>query len=113
MDTKLTIKDVRHHSWAVMLQNQAESGLSVRQWCEENHVSRKSFYYRRKQLFAELSGQNTPFVEIKPWEHIGTGPASGQFVPRLTVRLGSALIGVNEPTTEDLLAMVCRVVFHA
>ena len=44
MDTGLTVKNLQHHSWALMVQEQNRSGLSVREWCEQNSIAPKTFY---------------------------------------------------------------------
>ncbi|BAK48497.1 hypothetical protein CXIVA_25290 [Clostridium sp. SY8519] len=41
MDTSLTVKTMRRQSWALMVQEQANSGLSVRDWCAQNDRSSK------------------------------------------------------------------------
>ena len=32
METGLTVKNLQHHSWALMIQEQSRSGLSIRDW---------------------------------------------------------------------------------
>ena len=54
METGLTVKKLQHHSWALMIQEQSRSGLSIGDWCSQNIISTKSFYYRRKQVRSEL-----------------------------------------------------------
>ena len=46
MDTSLTVRNMRRQAWALMLREQSASGLSVREWCRQNHLSVKAFYYR-------------------------------------------------------------------
>lgn len=36
--------------WAVLLQNQADSGLSVTEWCRMNDINRKTLYYWKGKL---------------------------------------------------------------
>ena len=43
METCLTIKNLQHHSWALMVQEQSNSGLSIRDWCSQNNISTKTF----------------------------------------------------------------------
>ena len=39
-------QDVRLREWAEQLEAQQASGLTVQQWCAENGIKTKSFYYR-------------------------------------------------------------------
>lgn len=43
MDTALTVRTMRRHSWALMIRKQADSGLSINEWCRQNDISPKLF----------------------------------------------------------------------
>ena len=60
MGAELLVTKVQHRSWMTMVQQQSSSGLSVAEWCSQNQISTKTFYYRRKQLRAEILQSNTP-----------------------------------------------------
>lgn len=73
-----TMKGARHEmlkeQWREVIKRHNGSGLSVRQWCEENNVSTTQFYYwlrviRQDSLIQAgtlaVTGQGQ-FVEIKP-----------------------------------------------
>ena len=45
---------IKIDGWAKLIRECQESGLSVRQWCEENGFSTKTYYYRRKRVREEL-----------------------------------------------------------
>ena len=50
--------DVRVRKWAEMIRCRSESGLSVSDWCEQNGIKVKTYYYRlkrvRETLFSEI-----------------------------------------------------------
>lgn len=50
--------------WKEYLQNQKNSGLSVRIWCSENQISQPQFYYWKRKLGQETSAQ-PQFAEIR------------------------------------------------
>ena len=56
--------------WQQRIQTCMSSGLSVKQWCKENHVSSPSFYYwknRLKKEQNETSEKSLPvIVEVTP-----------------------------------------------
>ena len=56
--------------WQQRIQACMSSGLSVKQWCKENHVSSPSFYYWKNRLKKEqnkTSEKSMPvFVEVTP-----------------------------------------------
>ena len=43
-------RDVRLRGWAAQLEAQQTSGLTVLQWCAENGIKTKSFYYRLQKV---------------------------------------------------------------
>ena len=45
---------IRLQEWAGQINECKQSGKSVRQWCEEHGISRKTFYYRIKVVREEL-----------------------------------------------------------
>lgn len=72
------MKPSRHEilkaKWMVIIKRHNKSGLPVRKWCEENHVSPTQYYYwlriiREESLIKAgtlaVTGQ-TQFVEVKP-----------------------------------------------
>ena len=46
-------QDVRLREWAEQLEAQQASGLTVPQWCAENGIKTKSFYYRLRRVRAQ------------------------------------------------------------
>ena len=53
MDTQLVATQMRHRSWMEDYARQQESDLTVRQWCRENGILPKTFYYRLRVLREE------------------------------------------------------------
>ena len=113
METGLTVKNLQHHSWAIMVQEQTRSGLSIRDWCSRNNISTKTFYYRRKQVRSELLQATSPvFAELTPPEGDRISSADG-FRPQLTISIKDAVIGVDQETPQQLLASVLEVIRNA
>ena len=53
--------------WKQRIQNCLESNLPVRTWCNQNHISPPTFYYRKKKLSKDISSveEITPvFTEV-------------------------------------------------
>lgn len=73
-----TMKSTKHEilksQWMEIIKRHSESGKSIRQWCEENDISKTKFYYWQRVIREEslikagtlaITGQ-TQFVEVKP-----------------------------------------------
>ena len=54
MSVQNTMHRIKLQGWAQMIQDCQQSGLSIREWCKENGVSTKTYYYRRKRVREEL-----------------------------------------------------------
>lgn len=121
MSTSLTVRNMRRESWALMLREQAASGLSVREWCRRNELSVKSFYYRRRQVQEMIldSGPRPVFAEVSMPQSADSSYADSApglnvgFVPRLTIAFGDVLISVDQNTPMPLLADIMKVIRNA
>jgi hypothetical protein len=45
---------MRIEGWAAQVSAWKQSGQPIRQWCTENGMGRKTFYYRRKRVAEEM-----------------------------------------------------------
>ena len=43
-------KEVKLAQWVEMVRNRNESGLTVTDWCKENGINLKTYYYRLKRV---------------------------------------------------------------
>jgi transposase-like protein len=43
-------KEVKVSQWAEMVRQRNENGLTVTDWCKENGINLKTYYYRLKQV---------------------------------------------------------------
>ena len=112
METGLTVKNLQHHSWALMVQEQTRSGLSIREWCKQNDIAPKTFYYRRKQVRSELLQAASPvFAALIPPESESSSLSDG-FRPQLTISIKDAVIGIDQEMPQCLLASVLEVMRH-
>ena len=108
MSTQLTVASLRHQAWALMVQEQTRSGLSVDEWRAQNNISENSFYYRRKRVREEMLLSSPVFAEHS------TPPAyNAPSAPAVTVSVNGMLIRVGPAATKQLLADVLEVVRRA
>lgn len=103
--------------WLEIIHQCRDSGLSNQQWCEENGISLKSYYYwlakirkmaienlPHKQSARTVSAdalENTVFASIPAICHC---PANDAAV--VIIRVGSAVIELSEDTPHSLLQSV-------
>ena len=86
--------------WAQRVQSCRESGLSVRQWCDENGLSAKTYYYWQHRLFQMSEAAGPRFAKIEAPVHTAGHIAA-------TVRIGTAQAEIyNGADAETLKALV-------
>ena len=104
---------VRMNSWAAMVKARNESGMTIRDWCAANGVSRDAYYYRLRQLRKyminklpeEEKESASQFVQIRKPES-----SSGVSV---RIRHGDTVIEIDNQAGDHLLNFLKEVLIHA
>ncbi len=120
-----TTHEVRLQQWYEIIQNQINSGQSKRNWCRENGISEKKFFYwqrrirneicKTKEHALELVKPGTPstgFVEVPIAENTGNRLAEG-FHPEAVISIGNITVGITGGISEDLLMSIGKMIRHA
>ena len=137
MSTKSLRKQYRLQNWMEAIRDQKASGLSIRQWCEEHHVTRYQFYYRQRVVRAAMAdaviGHSSPedtvsntlqispsksgkksvipvqpdFLQV-PQDYI---PSSGGAVMR--VCRGKVVLEVSNDASDRILGLIREVILDA
>ena len=89
--------------WTQRVSDCRGSGKSVKEWCVENSISHKTYYYWQNKLFcmakAECAQQ---FVEIP------AAPKPKDFTPIASVCVGTAQVNVYSGADEATLGVLFR-----
>jgi len=115
------MKQSRHEmlkaKWIELIKSQKESGLPIRKWCEENHISPTQYYYwlriiREDSLIKAgtlaVTGQ-TQFVEVKPgFDKVGFNHQEICAILRSNGIEIEILNGADPDTLEALLGILKR-----
>lgn len=115
MGTQLTVENIKYQAWTAMVQQQVKSEMSIADWCKENGISTKTFYYRRKRIRENILQNAGPVFTELTMPKPGTNKplASSDFTPCLTISVNGMIISVDQSTPKTLLADVLEVVHHA
>ena len=118
MDTQLVATQMRHRSWMEDYARQQESGLSVKEWCHENGIRPKTFYYRVRALRedacnlmkAEPDGHA---VKQEP-EFIRVGlPNNSERSTGISIKLNSTEIRNSPDANNEHVRMVLEAIANA
>ena len=91
--------------WAQVVAQCRESGLRVKQWCQEHGVNISSYYkWQRKVYAAAQAQQERSFVEVTPVQ-----PAAGGGVA-VTLRITGAELDIHNGADAATVEAVLRAV---
>lgn len=92
-------KEVKQAQWAEMVKSRNESGLTVTDWCRQNGINPKTYYYRLKWLRQAICNETEQhdIVSVKPIA--GTEPIA----EKIEVSLGDVKISLPDNFNEDTL----------
>ena len=92
-------KEVKQAQWAEMVRRRNESGLTVTDWCRQNGINLKTYYYRLKRLRQAVCNEieQHDIVPVKPIA--GTEPTS----EKIELSVGDVKISLPDSFNEDTL----------
>ena len=106
--------------WSEMIQARNSSGKTVKDWCDENGICKKTYYYRLKSVrlaaleepdkaseyFRATLVSQPVFVKLPlaaSGDNTITPPPAAAGVCAMTVRMGSIIIDINNGADPDLI----------
>ena len=57
-EIQLAKNQIKLQNWAAELQTYNSSGMTVQQWCAENGISVKTYYYRLRKVREAMLSEN-------------------------------------------------------
>ena len=90
--------------WAARITECRNSGLSVREWCETNHLCTQTYYRWQKRLFELAQAQQEiQFAEVTPVRPVPSGSVA------VTVRLAGAEADIHSGADAATIETVLRI----
>ena len=126
-ETSIT-ENLRLQNWAEMIRecNDRPAGMKIEDWCKQYGITKHCYYYRFRRvrslyLQQNLEHQGAPasnFALVATNGDCATAntfaneqsPGSDTFIPKLTIRVNNALVGIDENTPVNLLSKVMEVI---
>lgn len=126
-ETQLAVREYRSNQWMKIIQDRNQSGLTIREYCQQNGVNQNAYYYwlriiRHQAMEKENTAiQQQEFVEIPSLQVPETTSYKPPVDPELPEDSGSGLtleykgvrIQVQTSTSMQLLSKALEVVGHA
>ena len=99
-------KEVKLTQWAEMVRSRSESGLTVTDWCRQNGINLKTYYYRLKRVRQEVCSEMERH-DIVPVEPIAGTEITAE---KIELSIGDVKISLpddfNESTLKRLLGVL-------
>ena len=116
----MTISEVKRMArvseWKGLIQEQKESGMTIRAWCEQNGFRENTYYYWLKIIRAEAIEQvekNAALLRVEPNE-LPEGKGEPQTkTERIMVRINDAVIEFPLEIPVEQIAAFIRALNHA
>ena len=122
--------EIRTRQWYEIILEANSSSLSKREWCRQNNISTKSFYYWQRKLRqkeAEKLRDVTPSAlaclnEASPHSLSANTPVEAEerirsagtgIIPELIMQKGAYHLLIGKGISEDTLITVLRAIDHA
>ena len=122
IDTRRITKEYRLRHWTQIMQERAESGLSIKGYCEREGIHQNVYHYWQRRLRATaIMASNVNNSDVAtPNECISTSPPQGwalcntspkaisETSGQVQIEIGKSRVTANTETNIDLLCEVCR-----
>lgn len=115
MNTKVVAHQYKLQQWTSLIQECRSSGMKVKDWCQQNQISKDTYYYWfrevRKAACVALEGKSVSepcFVPVP--SKIVEAPVSPS---EMKISIGNATVEVNGSTSPEILRMVLEVLANA
>ena len=107
----------RLEKWNAAICAQKASGLTIKEWCEQNGINPNTYYYylrRIRDAMLESSGPRLMEMEFSAADLPAEKSASpDSFLPQITITLRDCVIGIGETASPELISSVLEAVRHA
>ena len=91
--------------WAQVVSQCRGSGMSVRQWCQENGINISSYYKWQRKVYAVAQDQQKrSFVEVTPVQSAAVGDVA------VTLRIAGAELDIRNGADAATIESVLRAV---
>ena len=111
MDTiRRVTREYRANQWAEIVKTCRNSGQTIRDWCEDNEISEKSFYYWQRKFREQICQviiPNAP-APLIPFAEINIAQTSQPEAIAVTIRIGDTTADIHKGADPETVEFVIR-----
>lgn len=68
------MSDLKHEviaeRWAALIKERTDSGMTIKEWCQEKNIKESQYYYWLKTLQKEEAGRGEPEQQASPFAEL-------------------------------------------
>ena len=121
MNTREVTRHYRLSKWAQLIQECHRSGKTIAQWCDENNINQRQYYYWLKRVreaacnaLPALNAQSNPFVPVEVDLKENKSHSEDQtYVPEITLRIGTVTMEIHNNASMSLIETTLRAIQNA
>jgi len=116
INTNEIAEEYRLGYWAQILQARADSGLTIRAYCEQQGFPENRFFYWQRKLRAAVSAEVCSAPDSNPhpgWTELVQDTKTLSEPCQVTVEVGKYRIVVSHDTDTNLLVKICKALASA
>ena len=98
-------KEVQLKQWAEMVQCRNKSGLTVTQWCADNNINLKTYYYRLKKVREAMCNE----IETHDIVPVTPQTETEEQSARIDLLVGDVKISLPDNFSSDALRKILEV----
>ena len=111
MKPDIVKKEYRLQEWSEMLQSQKQSGLTVKQWCQQNNIPCSSYYHWQKKLFdTAVASSQVPAPQFAEVPVSATSFISQSSAPDViaSLEIDGITIRLYSNANANVIAAICK-----
>jgi hypothetical protein len=110
IDTREIAAEYRLEHWAGVVRQRAESGLTVKAFCESEGLPENTYFYWQRKLRESVCERSAALPAPNGWAAVvSPAPGAPEVSRSLPIEIGKCRVIAGIDTDERLLAKVCRV----
>lgn len=114
MNTTKKLQQAKLDQWAVLCKEQSESGLTVKQWCEQNSYTIHTYNYWKHRLKESYVDSVLPdIVPITPQPPAPLHELHDLGITNsISILLGNTIISLVASTSDEMLYRIITALYH-
>ena len=115
------MSDLKHEviaeRWAALIRERTDSGMTIKEWCQERNIKESQYYYWLKTLRKEETGSGKMEQKVSPFVELPVVCGKQQVPPQggaaAIIRKGDISIEVAESASAEFLSKVMEALAYA